>query len=254
MNKYIAPILIGLVVVLVILSGSMFTVDQRQNDFCHFDLAAPSSKRRRAFHGCKAFVRCVLGRNDRPGRNGIHEDLVLGKFERHRLGQCGDSGLRDVIRQIPLVSRSAASGQPVTEVDDAPTSESAHVRCRRARAQPSGAKIHVELGLPDLDSDVVERDRSVYRGHVDEHVEPAKAIDGAFDDLLASSGLTQVCLKNDRALADGFDCARRLLCFRLRTVVDQRDVRTPARQLRCDDGADSTPTGDQGYATVEIHG
>ena len=31
MNKYIAPILIGLVVVLVILSGSMFTVDQRQN-------------------------------------------------------------------------------------------------------------------------------------------------------------------------------------------------------------------------------
>ncbi|OYW14852.1 MAG: protease modulator HflC, partial [Hydrogenophilales bacterium 12-64-6] len=31
MNKYTAPILIGLVVVLVILSGSMFTVDQRQN-------------------------------------------------------------------------------------------------------------------------------------------------------------------------------------------------------------------------------
>ena len=31
MNRYLGPALIGLVVLLVILSGSMFTVDQRQN-------------------------------------------------------------------------------------------------------------------------------------------------------------------------------------------------------------------------------
>jgi len=33
-NKIFGPFLIGLVVLLVVLSGSMFTVDQRQNAWC----------------------------------------------------------------------------------------------------------------------------------------------------------------------------------------------------------------------------
>src|SRR5690606_41830487 len=55
--------------------------------------------------------------------------------------QPDDGGLGDVVGEIARVARPAAARDPVGEVDDAATAETAHVRDGGAGAQPGRAQV-----------------------------------------------------------------------------------------------------------------
>ena len=135
-------------------------VDEERDRLGDFGLAAPAAQRRGPLDRGVLVGGRARRRHDRPGRDGVHEDLVGGQLEGQRLGQRLDAGLGHVVGEEARIARPAAGRDPVGEVHDPAAARLAHVRHRRPAAQERGPQIDRQLAVPVVFVLVVERHRA----------------------------------------------------------------------------------------------
>src|SRR3954466_3094616 len=90
------------------LAGDEVALEECQHAFGNLDLTAPAAERRRLCDGARFLFAGTWRRNDRPWRDRVDQYVVGGEFEGERLGERDGSRFRDEVRQVAVVSRTAA--------------------------------------------------------------------------------------------------------------------------------------------------
>ena len=116
----------------------------------------------------------------RPGRDRVHADPVRAELERHRLRQPPDRVLRRAVVREPGAARVDRVDR--RDVDDrAAVALLPHLRRGGPDAEERAADVDAEDAVELGRRHVLEQEVREHAGVVDEHVEPAEALDGGPD-------------------------------------------------------------------------
>ena len=232
----------------------MKSVSHSSNDgLGNLRLAAPVSHR----GGPGDFIDFVLahvGRSDDgPRGDGVDQDVVGRALERERFGERDHAGLGDVVRREAFVVRPAAAREPVGEVDDPSAAAGAHVRQRRLRTQKGRSEVHVQIGVPVLDGDILECLGPVDRRHVDEDVDAPEGRHRVRDDRPAVLGLAHIGRHGGRATSGRDDVGDGVVGLLLRPAIRQHEVHASAGEHLGHDPADALAAGDDCDLPGQFH-
>src|SRR5438034_9687085 len=133
------------------LAGNEVGLTEQDHRFRDFALTAPVANWGRLGDLVHFLPAHVGRRHNRTGGYGVHEDVVTRDLEGQRLREGDDARLGYVVRRKLGVARSAASNQPVGEIDDPAATGATHVWNGGVGAQKRRPQVHVEVGGPVVD-------------------------------------------------------------------------------------------------------
>jgi hypothetical protein len=162
--------------------------------------------------------------------HGVAPDTLARILQRRRLGEQTDGSLGGGVLRAAVVHADQAELRG--DVHDRATAGATHGRDRRADSEKHPLGVHLHHAIPRLGRRILDAAGGPYAGVVDEHVEPAEALNGQRDRVLPVGLPADVEPSEDRLAALGDDLGLDRVALHVEHVAEDNARALTGEQTR----------------------